>query len=189
MRIVAGRYGGRRLGRPRGQDIRPTSERVREALFSILGPLDGMRVADLFAGTGALGIEALSRGADHATFVELDRTAHQLLASNVRAIVDPQVHDVELIKGNAVSLAQHDSLGTFDLIFVDPPYAELGRFIDATRDRLDRLVTPAGRVVVECESRDRELIQHAADSWSLEIGTVRRYGDTTIAVLNRLDSH
>ena len=72
MRVVAGRYGGRTLKAPRGRDVRPTADRVREALFSILGPLDGLRVLDLFAGTGALGIEALSRGAASCVFVDVD---------------------------------------------------------------------------------------------------------------------
>jgi len=73
VRVVAGRFGGRRLQAPPGRATRPTSDRVREALFSTLGPLDGERVLDLFAGSGALGLEALSRGARHATFVEVSQ--------------------------------------------------------------------------------------------------------------------
>ena len=86
MRIVAGRLGGRRLRAPRGRDTRPTSDRVREALFSMLGPLDGARVLDLFAGSGALGIEALSRGAQTATFVERDGRAVEVMRANLEAL-------------------------------------------------------------------------------------------------------
>src|SRR5215468_11831534 len=83
MRVVAGRLGGRRLRAPRGRDTRPTSDRVREALFSMLGPLEGARVLDLFAGSGALGIEALSRGAASAVFVERDPEAVRTIERNL----------------------------------------------------------------------------------------------------------
>src|SRR5256714_15234163 len=83
LRIVAGKWGGRRLRTPRGRDVRPTSDRVREALFSILGPLDGARVLDLFAGSGALGLEALSRGATSATPVERAPAALPVPPDNV----------------------------------------------------------------------------------------------------------
>src|ERR671934_2307496 len=86
MRVVAGRFGGRRLRAPRGRDTRPTSDRVREALFSILGPMEDARVLDLFAGSGALGIEALSRGAAHATFVERDRAAADVIRRNLATV-------------------------------------------------------------------------------------------------------
>src|SRR4051794_29663322 len=86
MRIVAGRFGGRRLQAPPGRSTRPTSDRVREALFSILGPLDGARVLDLFAGSGALGLEALSRGADHADLVERDSRAAAVARLNAEAL-------------------------------------------------------------------------------------------------------
>src|ERR1022692_5050286 len=83
MRVIAGEFGGRRLSAPRGRTTRPTSDRVREAVFSMLGPIDGARVLDLFAGTGALGIEALSRGAARAVFVERDAGALEALRANL----------------------------------------------------------------------------------------------------------
>ena len=86
MRVVAGEYGGRRLQAPRGRDTRPTADRVREALFSILGDVRGARVLDLFAGSGALGIEALSRGAESAVFVERDHAAVAAIRRNLDAI-------------------------------------------------------------------------------------------------------
>src|SRR5258707_14629336 len=86
MRVIAGQWGGRRLAAPPGRATRPTSDRVREALFSILGPLDGERVLDLFAGSGALGLEALSRGAASATLVERAPAALRALRENVAAL-------------------------------------------------------------------------------------------------------
>src|ERR671933_777191 len=86
MRVIAGDYRGRRLKVPPGARTRPTADRVREALFSILGDVDGVRVADLYAGSGALGIEAISRGAAHATFVESDSTAAGSLRFNLAAL-------------------------------------------------------------------------------------------------------
>src|SRR6187402_501505 len=101
MRIVAGTFRGRRLAAPRGRDVRPTSDRVREALFSMLGPLDGLEVLDLFAGTGAMGLEALSCDAAFATFVEIDRQAHEVVRRNVDAIVSGDRESAEVIKGDA----------------------------------------------------------------------------------------
>ena len=86
MRVVAGRLGGRRLRAPRGRDTRPTSDRVREALFAMLGPIDGVRVLDLFAGSGALAIEALSRGAAGAVIVERDGRAVEVIRANLEAL-------------------------------------------------------------------------------------------------------
>src|SRR3954447_25917649 len=97
MRIVAGRWGGRTLHAPRGRNTRPTSDRVREALFSILGPLEGERVLDLFAGSGALGLEALSRGAASATLVERERAALRVLRENVAELAA----DAEVVSADA----------------------------------------------------------------------------------------
>src|SRR3954447_19373138 len=88
MRVVAGAYKGRRLHAPRGRRTRPTSDRVREALFSILGDIEGTRVLDLFAGSGALGIEALSRGASEAVFVDKSRRAGEAIRANLKALGD-----------------------------------------------------------------------------------------------------
>src|SRR3954465_7399669 len=120
MRIVAGRWGGRTLHAPRGRSTRPTSDRVREALFSILGPLDGARVLDLFAGSGALGLEALSRGAAAATFVERERLALRALRDNVADLGA----DAEVVAADArVFLrAARERGAQYDLVFLDPPY-------------------------------------------------------------------
>jgi 16S rRNA (guanine966-N2)-methyltransferase len=119
MRIIAGKWRGRPLKAPPGQATRPTSGRTREALFSMLasriGSFEGLRVADLFAGTGALGLEALSRGAAHCTFVESDRAALDALKANIAAVgAEATVR---------AAAAEHFSGGPFDLVLLDPPYA------------------------------------------------------------------
>src|SRR5881394_1213907 len=125
MRIIAGEWGGRRLAAPPGRDTRPTSDRVREALFSILGPLDGARVLDLFAGSGALGLEALSRGAAQATLVERAPAALRALRENVAEVVAADAR--------AYLRAAREQGAQYDLVFLDPPYnaaAALGRELE-----------------------------------------------------------
>src|SRR5258706_13487580 len=122
VRVIAGEFGGRRLVAPRGRGTRPTSDRVREALFMALGSLDGMRVVDLFAGSGALGIEALSRGAVHADFVESDPAARTALSGNLAALGlegRARVWPVTLPRGLARIAA---ALAGADLVLADPPY-------------------------------------------------------------------
>ncbi len=140
MRVIAGRFGGRRLAAPRGAATRPTADRVREALFSMLGSLDGASVLDLFAGTGALGIEALSRGAAQAVFVERDRLALSALRANLAALGlgaeggEPQVQvrarDAVAALGGAIEQGE-----TYDLVFLDPPYAQAGEWGQGSRRR------------------------------------------------------
>jgi 16S rRNA (guanine966-N2)-methyltransferase len=120
MRIIAGAWRGRLLDAPAGQATRPTADRVRETLFSMLasrlGTFEDLRVADLFAGSGALGFEALSRGAAEAVFVEQDPAA----AAAIRSNADKLGASISLLIRSALSLPRS---GTFDLIFADPPYA------------------------------------------------------------------
>src|SRR4051794_2587454 len=171
MRIVAGEWRGRRLLAPPGRTTRPTSDRVREALFSILGPLDGERVLDLFAGSGALGLEALSRGAREATLVERDRAALKALRANVEALGA----DARVIGGDVAAFL--DSAGQtgdhYDLVFLDPPYRSavgLGRELS-----LEPVLTAGARVVVESDRRS-PLDLH------LPVIDERRYGDTLIRI-------
>jgi 16S rRNA (guanine966-N2)-methyltransferase len=121
MRIIAGEWRGRLLKAPPGGATRPTADRVRETLFSMLvsrlGSFDGLRVADLFAGSGALGLEALSRGAAHATFVEQDRTAVSALRDNCEHLKG--LDRTRIVQGSALTLREAQP---FDLIFADPPY-------------------------------------------------------------------
>jgi 16S rRNA (guanine966-N2)-methyltransferase len=121
MRIIAGEWRGRKLVAPAGSLTRPTADRTRETLFSMLasriGSFDGLRVADLYAGSGALGLEALSRGAAHATFVETDRAALKAIDINVIAL-----GAAARISMRAMSAAALPAADPFDLIFADPPY-------------------------------------------------------------------
>ncbi|HEY0629105.1 MAG TPA: 16S rRNA (guanine(966)-N(2))-methyltransferase RsmD [Sphingomicrobium sp.] len=121
MRIIAGEWRGRKLVAPPGWDTRPTADRTRETLFSMLasrlGSFEGLRVADLYAGSGALGLEALSRGAVHSTFVEIDRSAIKAIETNIAAF---GARDRTSIR--AISAASLPSGDPFDLIVADPPY-------------------------------------------------------------------
>ena len=122
MRIVAGQFRGRTLIAPAGAATRPTADRVREALFSMmasrLGSFEGLRIADLFAGSGALGFEALSRGADHASFVENDPKAQAAIKANADRL--GLAERIRILGGSALALPRSEP---FDLIFADPPYA------------------------------------------------------------------
>jgi 16S rRNA (guanine966-N2)-methyltransferase len=123
MRIIAGDWGGRRIKAPGGRTVRPTTDRVREAWMSAMGGrLDGLTVLDLFAGSGALGLEALSRGARHATFVELAKESLRSLEGNVRTLnAGPRT---TVVKGDALKYLQRLTPGAFDLVLADPPYDE-----------------------------------------------------------------
>jgi 16S rRNA (guanine966-N2)-methyltransferase len=165
VRIVAGEFGGRRLALPRDGRVRPTADRVREAWMSILADaLDGARVLDLYAGSGALGLEALSRGAASADFVELNPPSLRALEANVAALgVEERVR---IHRGDAIRFAQRLAPGAYDLAFADPPY---------DRDDGARLValfrsTPFARILsVEHRATDR-----------LDGDSTRRYGDTAL---------
>lgn len=181
MRVIAGSRGGRPLKAPRGDATRPTTDRVREALFSILGPLDGARVLDLYAGTGALGIEALSRGASHAVFVERLRPALQALGDNLRALeLDPLSTVLSVPVERALErLVAH---GPFDLVVVDPPYehAAAALALVATFAAHEGLFAPSVRVIVEHASRAS--LPEVAELTQLD---TRRYGDTALTFLAR----
>lgn len=165
LRIVAGEFGGRRLAAPKDARVRPTADRVREAWMSILAAeLPGARVVDLYAGSGALGLEALSRGAASAAFVELHPASLAALANNVAALGVADRATVH--RGDALRFAQGLGPVAFDIAFADPPYAH---------DAAARLValfrsTPFARILsVEHRAADR-----------LDGDDTRRYGDTAL---------
>ena len=127
MRIVAGKFRGKILTSPSDDSIRPTADRVRESMFNILasrlGPVfDGVRVLDLFAGTGALGLEALSRGAAHVTFVDMSAEARGLIRDHIEAFGAGGI--TKLLRRDATDLGTPGSLKPFDLLFLDPPYGQ-----------------------------------------------------------------
>lgn len=166
MRVVAGIYGGRTLKAPRGRDVRPTADRVREALFSILGPLDGLRVLDLFAGTGALGIEALSRGAASCVFVDVDTRP---VEANL-ALLDIEA---EVRRAGALSALRADD--QYDLVLLDPPYRDAERLGAQLTEALPPVLDPSARVVSESDRR------HPLEL-GLPLRDERRYGDTLIRI-------
>lgn len=151
-RIIAGAARGMRLTVPRGRAVRPTSDRVREALFSIL-VVPGERVLDLFAGTGGLGLEALSRGAQHATFVEHDARAQHVLEENVARIGSAMGADTKILHMPVHSALRTLKGSSYDLVFADPPYASselAAMLVDLCRYGL---LSPGARVVCEHSSR------------------------------------
>lgn len=171
MRVVSGEFGGRRLVTPEGHATRPTTDKVRQAVFNSLdsaGLVDGAAVADLYAGSGALGIEALSRGAATCVFVERERSALAALRENLTTL--GLEGRGKVVTGDA--LAQAAALRGIDLVLVDPPY----RF-----DQWPELLAAIGAPTVVAES-DHEV--DAPDGWESTRG--RRYGRTFITVLRRI---
>jgi len=168
--VVAGHLGGRRIAAPPGRATRPTSDRVREALFSMLGPLEGARVLDLYAGSGALGIEALSRGAAHADFVERDARAAATIRDNLEALelTDASVHHRDAL---AFLRAQ---VGPYDVVFADPPYSCAPRLAGAL-SLLPAVLSEDAMIVTESDKRQPLELE-------LPLIDERTYGDTRIAL-------
>jgi len=149
MRVIAGRYKGRRLKAPTWDGLRPTSDKLRETLFNILASrIEGARVFDGYAGTGAIGIEALSRGAAHVTFVEQDRRARVLIEENLAGCAVERDYTID--SGDVAAALSHQAGGTYDVILLDPPYDS------STIDALEaaaRAVAPEGLIVLERATR------------------------------------
>ncbi len=176
MRVVAGRLRGRRLSAPPGRTTRPTADRVREALFSILGDMNGLRVLDLFAGSGALGIEALSRGAAEAVFVDSSHRAAATVKANLKSLgLRAAVH-----QRDAMAFLGRAGEGLpFHVVFVDPPYDWASRLAAPLAERLPAILTEDARIVTESDKRSPLLIP-------FPLVRERTYGDTRIAV-HRMD--
>jgi 16S rRNA (guanine966-N2)-methyltransferase len=171
MRVVAGQYRGRRLTAPRGTDVRPTSDRVREAVFSILGDISGLRVLDLFAGSGALAIEALSRGAASATLVENGRAALEAIRANLAPLQDA---DADVVGADAV-VWLGGKRGPYDLVFLDPPYSEAGKLAGPLSQKLPAALSPNALIVSESDKRDPLVLDFPLED-------ERAYGHTRIAI-------
>ncbi|HXF98185.1 MAG TPA: 16S rRNA (guanine(966)-N(2))-methyltransferase RsmD [Gaiellaceae bacterium] len=174
MRIVAGSRKGRRIAAPRGAGTRPTGDRVREAIFALLGPVEGAAVLDLFAGSGALGLEALSRGAASCLFVERDREACRVIERNLSTLDLPGGRVLcrgvpEALRGEAARRRR------YDLVLVDPPYDEWPRYEPLLARLLPPVLAPGARVVVETEAR-------AEPQLPLDLVTTRRYGSARATV-------
>jgi 16S rRNA (guanine966-N2)-methyltransferase len=172
MRIIAGTHRGQRIAAPKGTTTRPTSDRVRESAFNLIGPVDGADVLDLFSGSGAMGLEALSRGAGRVVFVESDRDACRTINANL-----------DRLKLNAVVLCQDvlRAVGAerdaYDLVLCDPPYD-----FDRTRlaPRLGRLLRPDGLLVYESAGREPP-----PELPLLTEQTSRKYGSARLTLFRR----
>lgn len=180
MRVIAGSAKGRRLRVPAGLHVRPSGARLRESAFGILehrGAIEDAHVLDLFAGTGALGIEALSRGAASLVAVERDRSVAKLLAENVEH-AGFAGHTRVVVQPAERAVAQMPAIPTFDLVLIDPPYRE--GLAQPVLERLAErgLVKPDGLVLIE-HARVESLTW--PETWELELE--RRFGDSTITLL------
>ena len=173
MRVIAGIYGGRRLTAPPGDATRPTADRVREALFSMLGAsVREARVLDLFAGSGALGIESLSRGAASVTFVDSGPAAIRALKGNLQTLGA----EAEVVRRDALVFLRTASAEgrQDDLVFLDPPYRLAGRLGEALGEALPAVLAPDAIVVSESDRRA------PLDLHPLPLDDERRYGTTLI---------
>lgn len=178
MRVISGKFRGRPLQVPGGKGVRPTSDRVREALFSVLFErVDGSRVLDLFAGAGSLGIEALSRNAASAIFVEPNRGHVKILERNLSFVSSP--HELWPMKAEAALKKLAARSETFDLIFLDPPYDT--SLLDTALEAIaEHGLLAAGGCIV-CEFRTSSEGRTWATEWC-ELFT-RQYGETTVTII------
>jgi len=178
MRVIAGTFRGRKLLGPKSQPIRPTSDRVRESLFAILGDMVvGARFADLCAGTGSVGLEALSRGAWHTTFVEKSRGAVALLRKNVE-ILGLGRNQVEIWTADVTRLSKPTE--PWNIVFIDPPY-NLAESIVARLAQRD-IFEEGGLVILEHGGKE----PISAEPFGLEVLDHRSYGETSITFLRKL---
>jgi 16S rRNA (guanine966-N2)-methyltransferase len=177
LRIVAGSLGGRRIQAPPGSDTRPTSDRVREALFSALGPLDGEAVLDLFAGSGALAVEALSRGARHAVLVEKDGRAAAVIRRNLDALnLGPDVAALRRRDALAALRDAREAGESYDLVFLDPPYRLATGLGPELAPALAPVLAPGARVIGESDRRTPLELPGLTTTFE------RRYGDTLLRI-------
>ena len=174
MRIIAGTHRGHRIAAPKGRDTRPTGDRVREAAFNLIGPVDGADVLDLFAGSGAMGLEALSRGAERATFVEADPQAAATIQKNLEKL---RLTGARIVREDAArALAAEGTAGRkYDLVLVDPPYDDYLELQPMLARYLPPLLSDDALVVVETSARiEPEL--------PLELRTSRKYGSARLTL-------
>ena len=174
MRIIAGKHRGRRIVAPKGGHTRPTGDRVREALFNLVGPVDDASVLDLFAGSGALGLEALSRGARRCVFAETEAAACRAIRQNLESL---GLTGALVLQRDAVAVIREEGSGgrRHDLVLLDPPYRLAERLGRELSEALPAVLAPSALVVSESDRR-------APLPLDLPLRDERRYGDTLIRI-------
>ncbi len=179
MKIGGGEARGRKLFVPKDRRVRPTSDRVRMAVFNILGPVDGFHVLDLFAGTGALGLEALSRGAAQALFVDRHPASCELVRRNVELLnvgERARIRKDDAFRALRWAASENES---FDLVFIDPPYGEIEPAALLDEGRWLPILRPGARIVFETSRREERIL----DGGALLVEDRREYGDTAVTFL------
>jgi len=182
MRIIGGEYRSRPIAMPKGVEIRPTQDKVREAVFNILGGINEKNVLDLFAGSGAFGIEAISRGAARATFVDNNSRCAQTIKQNLESL-DAQEYQYDIIRGNVFTALPklEKEQEKFDIVFLDPPYyKELARKCLICLDHYD-ILSPNALIAVEHFKKD----SLDTDLEVLKLEKERIYGDTVITIYGK----
>lgn len=179
MRIVAGSRKGHRISAPRGAVTRPTGDRVRESAFQLVGPVEGATVLDLFAGSGAMGMEALSRGAARAVFVERDRAACRVITQNLEKL---RLTGAVVLCRDALDVLREErsSRRRYDLVVADAPYGEWPAFEAPLGELIPELLAPDGVVLVETDAGTQPHLP-------LDLVTSRRYGSARISVFRPTD--
>jgi 16S rRNA (guanine966-N2)-methyltransferase len=174
MRVIAGSRKGHTISSPPGLDTRPTSDRVRENVFNLVGPLEEATVLDLYAGSGAMGIEALSRGASRAVFVERDADAVRTIERNLDRL---RLTGARVVRGDVLAtLAQEGAAGRkYDLVLVDPPYGMYPELQPSLARHLPQLLAADGVLVVETDAR-------VQPDLPLPLRTSRKYGQARITL-------
>jgi 16S rRNA (guanine966-N2)-methyltransferase len=174
LRVIGGTHRGRRIAAPKGAHTRPTGDRVREALFNLVGPLAGASVLDLYAGSGALGIEALSRGARRCLFVETDAAAARVIGENLEAL---GLTGAIVDRRDALTVLRDErSAGRrHELVLLDPPYEQWGSLEQNLAELVPTVVASPGIVVVETDARIEPTLP-------LDLRTTRRYGSARLTV-------
>jgi 16S rRNA (guanine966-N2)-methyltransferase len=174
MRIIAGSRKGHRIAAPRGTVTRPTGDRVREAAFNLLGPIEGASALDLFAGSGAMGLEALSRGARRCVFVESDRAACKVIQDNLERL---RLTGVVVLRRDALSFLREERAGgrRYDLVLADPPYGQYPALQMALSELLPAVLEPDGLLLVETAAREQPDLP-------LPLVTSRKYGSARLTL-------
>ena len=177
VRIIAGSRKGHTIAAPKGLATRPTGDRVREAAFNLIGPVDGATVLDLFAGSGAMGLEALSRGAERAVFVESDPDAVRAIERNLDKL---RLTGAAILRRDARTAlaAEAGAAREYDLVLLDPPYDEWAQLESALAPYLEAVLAPDGLLVVETAAR-------VEPSLPLALRTSRRYGAARLTLYER----